>query len=122
MPQNKRTLVVGATPNPSRFAYRATHMLNDFDVETVLFGIKKGEIAGIPILNSWPEEEDIHTITLYISEKWQKPYLKKMIALKPKRIIFNPGTENSELVQLANENNIEALEACTLVLLQTNQY
>ncbi|MFY0643744.1 MAG: CoA-binding protein [Bacteroidia bacterium] len=122
MPQNKRTLVIGATPNPSRFAYRATHMLKDYDVETVLFGIKKGEVAGIPILNDWPESEDIHTITLYISAKWQGPYLQKMIDLKPKRIIFNPGTENDSLVKMAEAHEIEALEACTLVLLQTNQY
>lgn len=122
MPQNKRTLVVGATPNPRRFAFMATNMLLDYHFEPVLYGIKKGEIAGLPILNDWPGDSEIHTITLYISKKWQEPYYEKMIDLKPERIIFNPGTENHDLVKLANDAGIETLNACTLVMLQTNQY
>ena len=87
-----------------------------------LFGIKKGEIAGINIQNEWPKGSEIDTITMYISARWQEPYYSFMLNSGAKRVIFNPGTENPELVKLLQERGIEALEACTLVLLQTNQY
>ena len=122
MPQNKTTLIVGATPNPSRFAYRAAHMLSDYGHPILLFGIKKGSVAGELILNDWPGDKSIDTITLYISGKWQIAYYQKMIDLKPRRIIFNPGTENQEFESMATEAGIECLRACTLVMLQTNQY
>ncbi len=122
MPQNKTTLIIGATPNPNRFAYRAAHMLSEYGHDIVLYGIKKGTVAGQPILNEWPSEIAVDTITLYISSKWQMPYYQKMIDLKPQRIIFNPGTENQELESMASEAGIECLRACTLVMLQTNQY
>ena len=122
MQQNKRTLVLGATPNPSRYAFLATNMLKDFGHDTVLYGIKKGEIAGQTILNSWPEDEKVDTVTLYVNPKIQVDYYQKIFSLDPKRIIFNPGTENPELERMAEERGIEALEACTLVLLRTNQF
>ena len=122
MPQNKTTLIIGATPNPNRFAYRAAHMLSEYGHDIVLYGIKKGTVAGQSILNEWPSEIAVDTITLYISSKWQMPYYQKMIDLKPQRIIFNPGTENQELESMASEAGIECLRACTLVMLQTNQY
>ena len=122
MPQNKKTLVVGATPNPARFAFQATHLLKEYKHEVVLFGIKRGKVADEDILNDWPKDVDIDTITLYISQKWQTPYYQNIIDTHPKRIIFNPGTENDELVGMAQMAGIECLEACTLVMLQTNQY
>lgn len=122
MPQNKRTLVIGATPNTSRVAYTAVHMLKEYNHDIVLYGIKKGEVAGHPILNDFPAKEEIDTVTLYISAKWQAPYYQKLVELNPKRIIFNPGTENSELQQLAEEHGIECVNACTLVMLRTGHY
>lgn len=122
MQQTKRTLVIGASPNPTRYAYKAANMLLDYEHPVVLYGIKKGEIRNISIQNDWPSNESIDTITLYINPTLQEPLYQDILELAPKRIIFNPGTENEELAKLANENDIEALYACTLVLLQTNQY
>lgn len=122
MPQNKKTLVVGATPNPTRYAFIASEMLQDYGHEIVLFGIKKGEINGHKIHNEWPENSNVNTITLYINPGLQEQYYKEIINSGAERIIFNPGTENSELSHLAKSKNIEVLNACTLVLLRTNQY
>jgi len=122
MPQSKKTLVVGASPKPERYAYKATMLLHDFGHEVVPYGIKKGTIGEYTIVNEWPENQDFDTITLYINPTLQEKILDKILALKPKRIIFNPGTENPLLVKLAQKQNIETLDACTLVLLHTNQY
>ena len=83
---------------------------------------KKGMIDQTEILIEPLNVNDIDTVTLYLNAGRQLAYYDYILSLKPKRIIFNPGTENDELEQLAAENNIEALEACTLVLLSTGQY
>ncbi|MFT4826975.1 MAG: putative CoA-binding protein [Bacteroidia bacterium] len=122
MPQSKKTLVIGATPKPERYAYIATEMLHDFGHEVVPYGIKKGTIGDYTILNEWPSSQEFDTITLYINPALQEGFYDQILALKPKRIIFNPGTENSALEEMAKAKNIKTLEACTLVLLRTNQY
>ena len=122
MQPSKRTLVLGGTPKPERYAYIATEMLADFGHDVVPYGIKKGSIGQFEILNEWPEGESFDTITLYINPTIQENFLDQILTLAPKRIIFNPGTENPVLTQLAQSQNIETLEACTLVLLRTNQY
>ena len=122
MPQSKKTLVLGATPKPERYAYIATEMLVEFGHTVVPFGVKRGEIGELTILNEWPADEDIDTVTLYINPTIQKDFYARILALKPKRIIFNPGTENLELMEQASSQKIATLEACTLVLLRTSQY
>lgn len=117
-----KTLIIGATPNPDRFAYLAANKLVNHGHEIVNVGIKQGEVAGAEILNGQPELEDIDTITLYIGAKRQPPYYDWILGLKPRRIIFNPGTENPELSQLARAEGIEPLPACTLVMLGSGQY
>lgn len=119
----KKTLVIGATPNPERYAYKAAKMLEKHQHEAVLYGLKKGEIDGNVILNEWPQKiDDLDTVTLYIGPDKQPPMYDKILSLHPKRIIFNPGTENSEFVKLANNQGVETEYACTLVLLTTGQY
>lgn len=120
----KKTVIVGATTNPSRYAYLAAEMLTEYGHPIVPIGIKKGNISGAEILNirERPSIEEVDTITLYIGPDHQPEYYDYLIGLKPKRIIFNPGTENSKFEQLAENQGIEALEACTLVLLRTNQF
>ena len=120
----KKTLIVGATTNPARYAYIAASMLKDYGHSIVPIGIKKGEVFGEPILNirEKPAISDIDTITLYIWTQHQPEWYDYLIGLKPNRIIFNPGTENLEFEKMAENAGIEALEACTLVLLRTNQY
>ena len=118
----KKTLIIGATPNPERYAYLAAHRLVNAGHEIVNAGIKKGSVAGVVIEPIAEPVAGIHTITLYIGPRLQPQYYDYIIATSPQRIIFNPGTENPELKALANQHGIETLEACTLVLLSTGQY
>ncbi len=120
--EKKKTLILGATNNPTRYAYLAANRLAAVGHEIVNIGIKKGEVAGSPIQPAGETLPDIHTVTLYIGPQRQPPYYDYIIHTKPKRIIFNPGTENPELKDLAQQAGIETLEACTLVLLSTGQY
>lgn len=118
----KKTLILGATPNPARYAYLAAHKLTAAGHPIVNIGIKKGEVAGVEIEKAEAIYNDIDTITLYIGPPHQSELYTYIISTNPKRIIFNPGTENLELKELAEKNGIETEEACTLVLLSTNQY
>ena len=122
MQLSKRTLVVGATPKMDSYGFKATQLLQDYNHEVIPYGIKKGTIGTVEIQNQWPEKELFDTITLYINPKLQEQYNQKIIDLNPKRIIFNPGTENEKLVRMAQKKGIQTLNACTLVLLRTNQY
>ncbi len=119
---DKKTLVLGATTNTSRYSNIAVHRLHRNDVEAVPVGIREGEIDGTPILHGQPQIDDVHTITLYLNPERQKPYYDYILGLKPKRIIFNPGTENPELIRLAKQQGIETEIACTLVMLSTGSY
>ena len=120
----KKTVIIGASTNPSRFAYLAAERLHEHGVEFVLVGIKKGNVLGQEILDlrAQPKISDVDTITLYINPTNQREWYDYFLKLKPKRVIFNPGTENPELEKLLEEKNIEALEACTLVMLGSGQY
>ena len=120
--ESKKTLILGASTNPARYAYLAAQRLYESGHEFVLLGVKKGEVLGQAILNGKPELTGIDTVTLYIGAAKQPEWYAYLLSLKPKRIIFNPGTENPELMRLALENNIQPLHACTLVLLATGQY
>lgn len=118
----KKTLVLGASENPARYSYLAINRLKNNQHPVVAIGKKKGIVAGITIETEKIELEDIDTVTLYLNADHQKEYYDYIISLHPKRIIFNPGTENDTLADLAVKNNIKPLEACTLVLLSTGQY
>ena len=118
----KKTVILGATPNPERYAYLATSRLKRAGHEVLPVGNKKGEIEGIVIENGTPQYEGVDTVTLYLNPDNQKPYYDYILSLKPKRIIFNPGTENWELVKLAKEQGIETEIACTLVMLSIGNY
>ncbi len=120
----KKTVIVGATTNQSRYAYLAAQMLTEYGHEIVPLGIRKGEIFGKPIqdIRTKPLIKDVDTITLYISTVHQSEWYDYLLSLNPKRIIFNPGTENSEFEQLAEDKGIEATEACTLVMLRSKQF
>ena len=120
----KKTVIVGATPNESRYANLASNMLREYDHEIVPLGIKQGVVAGTEILDirKKPAINGVDTVTLYIGPRHQPEWYNYILGLKPKRIIFNPGTENDEFEKLAEEKGIEALQACTLVLLRSHQY
>lgn len=118
----KKTIVLGASTNPARYSYLAIHRLKEAGHAVIPIGIKKGEVADEPIINGRPEIEEVDTITLYLNPERQKEYYDYILELKPKRIVFNPGTENPELSKIASDTGIEVLNACTLVLLSTSQY
>ena len=120
--ENKKTLVIGASPKPERFAYKAVTLLNKNNIPVIALGIRNGTISDIEIIKEKLPFEDIHTVSLYVGAKRQNEYYNYILRLKPKRIIFNPGTENYELAQLAKENNIETIEDCTLVMLNTGNF
>jgi hypothetical protein len=120
--KNKKTLVLGASENPARYSYLAMNRLKNNNHDVVAIGKKKGAVAGIPIETEKLPMQDIDTVTLYLGAPNQKEYYDYIVSLHPKRIIFNPGTENDELAELAVKNNIQPVEACTLVLLSTGQY
>jgi predicted CoA-binding protein len=118
----KKTLILGATTNPERYAYKAANMLVRYGHEIVPVGVKKGEVAGQTIQGGQPLVENLDTITLYLNPDNQRPLYSYILKLNPKRVIFNPGTENDELAELLEKQGVETTEACTLVLLTTNQY
>ncbi len=119
----KKTVVFGASPNPERYSFKAVTRLKQNGYNVIPVGWKKESISGICIVTDFPEQvSDLDTISLYINPNRQKEHYKYLLSLKPKRIIFNPGTENRELALKAKEQGIHVLEACTLVLLSTNQY
>jgi predicted CoA-binding protein len=119
---DKKTLVLGATPNTGRYANLASNRLISHGHSIVNVGLKAGEAAGVPIEEPKIIHNDIDTITLYVGPQNQPPLYDYIINTHPKRIIFNPGTENAELRKLANDKGIETEYACTLVLLSIGQY
>lgn len=122
MSEKKKTLVLGASDNPSRYSYLAVHRLRSHGHPVVAIGKKMGMVGDVPIEKEKKEWQDVDTVTLYLNPAHQKQYYDYIVSLKPKRIIFNPGAENDELSDLAIKNGITPMEACTLVLLSTNQY
>ncbi len=121
---SKKTVIIGATDNPSRYAYLAASMLTQYDNEIVPLGIKTGEVFGNPILDikQKPKIDNVDTVTLYIGPQRQPEWYDYILGLNPKRIIFNPGTENDEFEKMAEDKGIEALQACTLVMLRSRQF
>lgn len=120
--KSKPTLVIGASENPTRYSFKAINMLRKHNQPVQAFGIKKGQVADVLFVTSFPTSGEFDTITLYINPQIQTEYQEAILALKPKRVIFNPGTENDSFQKVLEQNGIEALEACTLVMLQTGQY
>ena len=122
MSNTKKTLVLGASDNPSRYSYLAIQRLRNHGHPVVAIGRKDTKVNDVIIGREKQQAKDIDTVTLYLNPTHQKEYYDYIVSLKPKRIIFNPGTENDELMQIAKQNNIQPVEACTLVMLSTGQY
>ncbi len=117
-----KTLVFGASPNPSRYSNLAIRRLVENNIETMAFGTRSGIVSGIQIKNNLDDFQNIDTITLYLNPKRQVQYYQSIIGLRPNRVIFNPGTENPEFQSLLAKQGINVEVACTLVLLATDQY
>jgi uncharacterized protein len=120
--EQKKTLVLGASDNPSRYSFLAINRLRSHQHPVVAIGRKQTIVNDVAVETGTPSFADIHTVTLYLNPAHQQPYYNYILSLKPQRIIFNPGAENEELEQLAKANGIRIMEACTLVMLSTGQY
>jgi len=119
---SKKTLVLGASLNENRYSNLVIHRLLNNRQEVVAFGLKPGKVAEVYVDTELVFYKEIDTVTIYINPRRQKAYYDYILALKPKRVLFNPGTENIEFYTLLEENDITYESACTLVLLSTNQY
>lgn len=120
--KEKKTLVLGASANPARYSYLAIHRLRSHGHPVVAIGRRQAMVADTEIKTGKEMVSGVDTVTLYMNKKHQREYHEYILSLKPKRIIFNPGAENEELAELAADNGISTMEACTLVMLSTNQY
>lgn len=120
--KQKKTLVLGASSNPSRYSYIALNRLVHAGHPVVAVGLKDETVAGVQIHKNPNQFPDIDTVTLYLNPMRQKEYYDYIVGLRPRRVIFNPGTENPELYGLLRQNGIAVEEACTLVLLSIGQY
>ena len=118
----KKVMVLGATPNKRRFAHTCVKSLMRYGYEVIPVGIKEGEISGKEILQGKPQVRDLHTVTIYLSDRNQEEYYDYLLNQNPQRIIFNPGAENHRLKELAGKNNIEVVEDCTLVMLNSGYF
>ena len=120
--QTPITLVLGASPNSDRYSFLATSLLHEKKYQVYPLGIKKGLIGELEIFQEWPKPGTIDTVTLYVGPAGQVEYYDAILSLAPRRIIFNPGTENPDLQALAASKGVETIIACTLVMLKTGQY
>ena len=119
---SKRTLVIGASENPARYSNKVILALRRNNHQVLGLAKRKGRVDDVAIETNFPEDEAIHTVTLYVGPQHQPEYYEDIIRVKPQRVIFNPGTENPEFAEKLKANNIEAEEACTLVLLSIGNY
>lgn len=117
MEHKKKTVVFGASTKPQRYSYRAINMLREYGHPVVAIGLREGKVADVDIQTGQPSVDYVDTVTLYLSPQNQPPYYQYIQDIKPKRVIFNPGTENEELKSLLQEQGIEVVENCTLVML-----
>lgn len=119
---NKRTLVIGASENPERYSYKAINALRNHKHEVVALAKRTGKVGDVAFETQFPADDEIDTVTLYVGPQRQPEYYSQIVDLHPKRVVFNPGTENAEFAGLLLKNDIEAEEACTLVLLSIGAY
>jgi hypothetical protein len=120
----KKTAIIGSNPKTNNYAFKAAQMLQAHGHEFIPIGISNGEVLGQQILNigDQPKVPELDTVTLYINPQRQIEWYNYLISLEPKRIIFNPGTENQELKNKAESAGIECVEACTLVMLSVGNF
>lgn len=119
--EQRKVVVIGVSIRKERYANKAVKMLQEASIPVYAYGKRKGEWEGSMVSNEFPRES-IHTVSLYLSPKNQQPFYEKIIQLHPRRVIFNPGTENPFFAKMLNERGILTENACTLVLLRTNQF
>ena len=119
---DKKTLVIGASENPVRYSYLAIQSLRKHGNNVVALAKRMGKVADVAIQTEFPKTEAIHTVTLYVGAQRQPEYYEQLLSLNPSRVIFNPGTENTILIELAEKKGIDVVVDCTLVMLRTGYF
>jgi len=114
----RKTLVLGASLKPYRFSNKAVRELRMYRIPQVAIGLREGTIGDVPVMTGTPPVDGIHTITLYVGPPRQPAFYNYIFSIQPKRIIFNPGTENPELMEMAKNKGIEVVTDCTIVMLE----
>ena len=122
MIENKKTLVIGGSVKPERYSNKAIRKLLKYGYPVVSIGLREGEVEGVKIETGRPDYSDINTVTMYVGKVHQPGYYDYLLGLKPKRIIFNPGTENAEFRKMAKKQGIETVEFCTLIMLSNGSF
>lgn len=117
-----KTLVIGASPNPLRYSFKAVRALREHDIEVVAIGKRETVIEDVQVIKEKPRIDDLHTVTLYVGPQNQVSYIDYILSLKPKRIIFNPGTYNEDLIMKAEQVGIDCVRDCTLIMLASDSY
>ncbi len=120
--ENKKTVVLGASPNPVRFSYKAVKSLMRHDQEVVAVGFRTGLIEEQEILVGQPPIDNVHTVSIYIGSSRQEEYYDYIFSLNPKRVIFNPGTVNPDFMGKLQHAGIEPVGGCMLVMLNEGTY
>ncbi len=120
--KQKTTLVIGASTNPARYSYKAIHKLKAHGHEVIALAKREGQVADVSFRTEFPADEAVDTVTLYVGPGRQTEYVKPLVDLKPRRVIFNPGTENEELKKKLDASGVETIENCTLVMLGTGKF
>ena len=118
----KTTLVIGANTDPAKYAYKAIKRLRGAGHPVIGFGVEKGTVEDVDIETEWDENWQVDTVTLYVNPRRLEAYREPILNLKPKRVIFNPGTEHPDFIRDLRKNGIEAEIACTLVMISIGQY
>jgi predicted CoA-binding protein len=121
---NSETVVVlGASPNSQRYSHRAVLELTDRGHHVIPIHAAADEVAGIPVVRELSlVETPVDTVTIYVRPSILRTMLEALVDLAPGRVIFNPGTEDQQLMQRLSTSGIQVVEACTLVLLNTGQF
>ena len=115
--------IIGASDKPDRYAFKAAHMLEQHGHQLVLVNPYKDSIDGLPCFKHIGDSpEPVETVTVYVNAERFTDHLESIVEAKPRRVIFNPGTESPESYSVLEKNGIEVMEACTLVLLSTDQF
>ena len=118
----EKVVVLGASPNPERYSYKAVQSLQRHGFDVIAVGNRTGLIGNVNIISELKDFGNIHSVSLYLNAGRQEEWKETILSWKPKRVIFNPGTENADFALLLRKSGIATEEACTLVLLSTNQF
>ena len=124
MTDKQKVVVLGASKNPDRYSNKAILMLREKGHEVIPVHPVESEIEGIKVVNKLEQLQpgSVDTITFYVSPHLSSGLEETIVKLKPSRAIFNPGSENPSLINSLTKAGIEVVQACTLVMLRTNQF